>query len=160
MNKSQLQILADELADESYAEYGQDYPSIAAALNERPETANPTPQGQTPKRLTLSAFFRAAATADPAGAITATATFRPLMEMTNRAVIENDRTAMQDYLSIFSSQLNPTGDAALAALLAETEPDPAWSATVLGDSRATTLGLPVVHDMDVQLALHPELWNV
>jgi len=147
MNNEQLVVLAEELAKPAYAAYGQDYPAIAATLNGRPSVSNPTPQGTTPKQLTLSEFFRAAASVDPAGAMTAIGTFAPLMSI------------MQDYLAIFSSILNDGADAALLALFAQTEPDPSWQATIPGDSIATALGLPTVSEMDVQLCVHPELWS-
>jgi len=159
MNNEQLVVLAEELAKPAYAAYGQDYPAIAATLNGRPSVSNPTPQGTTPKQLTLSEFFRAAASVDPAGAMTAIGTFAPLMSMVQAAISNNDRTSMQDYLAIFSSILNDGADAALLALFAQTEPDPSWQATIPGDSIATALGLPTVSEMDVQLCVHPELWS-
>jgi hypothetical protein len=44
--------------------------------------------------------------------------------------------------------------AALTALMQATEPDPAWTATIPGDSIAMTLGLGVVRAADVQEALN------
>lgn len=44
--------------------------------------------------------------------------------------------------------------AALSARLAQTIPDPSWTETVAGDSRATSLNLPTITSVDVQSALN------
>lgn len=159
MNKQRLTILAAELAKSDYADYGQDYPAIAAALNERPSIANPTPQGTIPKPLNLHVILGAIATTDAAAVPGLVQAHGPILDRIDRALADNNREATSDYFFIISSGLNDAAKTAVQTLLAQTEPDPSWQSTVAGDSVATTLGLPVVSEMDVQLCLHPELWS-
>jgi hypothetical protein len=71
-----------------------------------------------------------------------------------KAAEAGDRVALQMYVGIAASDLSQQSLAALAALMQATEPDPAWTATIPGDSIAMTLGLGVVRAADVQEALN------
>lgn len=143
MNQQQLDTLRDELQQPDYAAFvaAQDYPAIAAMLNERPQVENPESQQQTPKRLTLTQVFGAAVAIDPAGVLNAVEKFGPLLSMAEAAVNLNDRPAMLVHMQIFGSQMSQEAQQALGALLSETEPDPNWQETVSGQSRAEALGL-------------------
>lgn len=131
----------------------QDYQGIANKLNEHPLTDNPEPQQQTPKRLTLSVIFATIATATPADVAKLKDIPGWIVDRTEAALAANDRTTLNNYLAIVSSQLAASSKAALVALLAETEADPAWQAQAAGQSRAEVLGLGVVMGADVQRVL-------
>lgn len=161
MDKAQLAILATELEQPAYAELvkAQDYPALAAMLNAQPSVDNPVKQSAVPMRLTLHMILVAIAQVDMTAISAMVQAYGPILDRIDNALQANDRTATQDYFLIVSSGLNDSAKGAVAALLAQTEPDPNWQATVAGDSLATELGIAGVADMDVQLALHPELWS-
>ncbi len=154
MTPTQLEILRSEIKDDpaklGYAELGDDYPAIAALLNQRDEIENPTPQGQTPKRLSVLAdMFTAILPAEAFGLLSVPG----LLDRIERAVEQNNRPAMTALFTIISFQLTQGSRNAITSKLAETEPDPAWSPTVTQPSRAEALGLPVVSEHDVQAVL-------
>ena len=160
MNKEQLTILATELAKSDYTTYGQDYPAIAAALNERPQVANPTPQGTVPHRWTLHQILATVVPLQPTAVADVVAVYGwPIINDIRAAFENDDRVGIADYFMIVSSAFNSAAKAAAIAMLAQTELDPTWQATIADDSIATSLGLPTATEMDVQLCLHPELWS-
>ena len=160
LNRQQLTILATELAKSDYITYGQDYPAIAATLNARPQVANPTPQGTVPHRWTLHQILATVVPLHPTAVADVVAVYGwPIINDIRAAFQNDDRTGIADYFMIVSSAFNDAAKAAMLAMLSQTELDPTWQATITDDSIATTLGLPTVNEMDVQLCLHPELWS-
>ena len=137
-------------SNEAMQTLGDNYPAIASLFNERPQVSNPTPQGTVPKRLGIRDLF-AAITPTEARALYMIPGYRDDVQ---RAAEAGDRTALQMYVAIAGPDLSQQSLAALAALLQETEADPAWQATVAGDSIAMTLGLGAVPAEDVQEALN------
>lgn len=152
---NRIDTIRDEIindpTDIGYAALGQDYPAIAAAMNARPMVDNPqTEAAQVPKRLTMTDIFTAI-TPTEARALYGIPGFRNDVE---RAVEAGDRAAMQMYIAIAGDDLSANSIAALASLLTETENDPAWSAQIPGQSRATALGVAPVRATDVQEAMN------
>jgi hypothetical protein len=129
---------------------GDNYPAVAALFNERPQVANPAPQQQVAKRLGIRDLFGAITPAE-ARALYMIPGYRDDVQ---EAAEAGDRVALQMYVGIAASDLSQQSLAALAALMQATEPDPAWTATIPGDSIAMTLGLGVVRAADVQEALN------
>ncbi len=150
------ETLKTEINQPTYADIreSQNYPAIAAQLNARISISNPSPQQQTPKRLTLAGIFAVIATAAPADVAKLAAIPGWIVERVETALAANDRATMQNYLAIVSTGLSSASKAALQQLLAETEADPSWQATVAGQSRAEELGLGVVTASDVQRVLN------
>lgn len=146
------EILKTEIMGSDYDSLreAQDYQGIANALNQTPLVDNPTPQGDIPKPLTLSYVFSKLAPVDipKLGLIAGW-----IVDRVEKAMESNDRTSLTDYLAIVGSQLSQTSKDALAAALAETIPDPSWSALIGGESRAQVLGLGAVTASDVQRVL-------
>ena len=151
MNEQQLAILANELEGNAYD--GLTYEQAAAALNDRPSIPNPVEQGNVPRRVTLKDVFAVIEQADVV-AIKAAPTWS--VQMVIDALLVRDMTALQNQIQLFMAwgYLSQTSAGAIATLLAETVPDPNWSATISGDSRALVLDVPVVKPVDVQAALH------
>ena len=137
-------------SNEAMQTLGDNYPAIAALFNVRPQIPNPVEQQQVPKRLGNRDLF-AAIPPTEARALYMIPGYRDDVQ---RAAEAGDRTALQMYVAIAGTDLSQQSLAALAALLQETEADPAWQATVAGDSIAMTLGLGAVTAADVQEALN------
>ena len=129
---------------------GDNYPAVAALFNERPQVANPAPQQQVAKRLGIRDLFGAITPAE-ARALYMIPGYRDDVQ---KAAEAGDRVALQMYVGIAASDLSQQSLAALAALMQATEPDPAWTATIPGDSIAMTLGIAPVTAADVQEALN------
>lgn len=129
---------------------GDNYPAIAALFNARPPVANPAPQQQVPKRLGIRDLFGAITPAE-ARALYMIPGFRDDVQ---EAAEAGDRAALQMYVAIAAPDLSQQSIAALTALMQATEADPAWTATVPGDSVAMTLGVAPVSAADVQEALN------
>lgn len=129
---------------------GDNYPAIAALFNARPQVANPAPQQQVPKRLGIRDLF-GAITPVEARALYMIPGFRDDVQ---EAAESGDRVALQMYVAIAAPDLSQQSIAALTALMQATEADPAWTATVPGDSVAMTLGVAPVTAADVQEALN------
>lgn len=129
---------------------GDNYPAIAALFNQRPQVANPVAQQQVPKRLGIRDLF-AAITPSEARALYMIPGFRGDVQVAAEA---GDRAALQMYVAIAAPDLSQQSLAALAALMVATEADPAWQATIAGDSIAMTLGVAPVTAADVQEALN------
>lgn len=126
------------------------YPAIAALFNERQQVPNPAQQQQVPKRLGIRDLF-AAITPAEARALYMIPGFRDDVQ---KAAEAGDRVALQMYVAIAAPDLSQQSLTALAALMQATEADPAWQATVPGDSVAMTLGVAPVTAADVQEALN------
>lgn len=156
MNAAQLATLRAELAEDpaglGYGALGQDYEAVAAALNTRPQVPNPEKQGVVPRGLSLLEVFAAVRPGEALAIYE-----RPALLADVKAAIEgDDRSAMAALLGLVAaSGLVSAGSlAAVQALLATTMPDPSWTVTVPGSSRAALLGLPAVLAADVQLVLN------
>jgi hypothetical protein len=129
---------------------GDNYPAVAALFNERPQVENPNQQQQVAKRLGIRDLF-GAITPTEARALYMIPGFRDDVQ---EAAEAGDRVALQMYVAIAAFDLSQQSLAALTALMLATEPDPAWGATVAGDSIAMTLGIAPVTAADVQEALN------
>ena len=161
MTPEQLQTLATEIALPAYA--GLSYAAIAAALNARSfeAQANPEPQGDVPNLPTLEEIMDTVAAVDLAGLKSflesvPSASLR-LPDDVDRALAGN-MTGVIVQRQVAALYLSVEALAALDALLARTQPDPAWQATisVAQPSRAEALGLPRVTAEAVQAADHLE----
>lgn len=150
------ELLTDP-ADLGYAALveAQDYPALAALVNERTLTSlpNPAPQTQTPRRLTLNDLL-AEVTAAEALAVMS---LPNLPERIERAAALNDRTTLATLLGLLAGAgaISPASGQNVSLLLAQTEPDPTWTASIeqTSPSRADVLGLGRVTEHDVQAAL-------
>lgn len=149
------EVLKTEIMGSDYdtLREAQDYQGIANALNLAPSIDNPTPQPDIPKRLTLSGIFAVISQAAPTDVAKLGEIAGWIVDRTEKAIEANDRLQMTNYLAICSGKLSIASKAALQSLLAETEPDPNWSATITGQSRAQVLGLGWVGASDVQRVL-------
>lgn len=128
---------------------GQDYPAIAAALNARPQVENPAERQRTPKAFTINDVFQAITPVEALD-LYKIPNFRQDVE---RALVQNDRVGIQNYMLIASGLLSAESQLALGALLVAEEDDPTWQATVAGDSLAMERGWGRVTEHDVQAAL-------
>lgn len=128
---------------------GQDYPAIAAALNARPMVENKNERKKTQKIFTINDVFQAIAPGE-ALELYKIPGFRQDVE---RALAQNDRIGLQNYMMIASSLLSVESQLALGALLSAEEDDPNWQPFVVGDSLAMAQGWGRVVEHDVQAAL-------
>lgn len=128
---------------------GQDYPAIAAALNARPQVDNPVGRQKTPRGFTINDVFQAITPVEALDLYKIPG-FRQDVE---RALAQNDRVGLQNYMMIASSLLSVESQVSLGALLSAEEDDPSWQATVTGDSIAMAQGWGRVTEHDVQAAL-------
>ena len=129
---------------------GDNYPAVAALFNARPQVANPVQQQQVAKRLGIRDLFGAITPAE-ARALYMIPGFRDDVQAAAEA---GDRLALQMYVAIAAPDLSQQSLTALTALMVATEADPAWTATIPGDSIAMTLGIAPVTAADVQKALN------
>lgn len=147
------EILKSEIMGSDYDSLreAQNYPGIAAKLNERPLLDNPVPQGNIPKPLTLSYIFSKVAAVD-----IPKLNLIPgwIVDRVEQAMNSNDRVSLANYLATVEGQLSQTSQAALSSALSETVPDPNWNHKISGQSRAQVLGIDPVMDSDVQMVLN------
>ncbi len=150
------EVLKTEIMGSDYdtLREAQDYQGIANALNLAPSIDNQMPQPDIPKRLTLSGIFAVVAQAAPTDVVKLGDIAGWIVDRTEEAIKANDRLQMTNYLAICSGKLSVASKTALQSLLAETEPDPNWSATIAGQSRAQVLGLGTVSAVDIQKVLN------
>lgn len=130
----------------------QDYAGLAAEMNTATAVQNPEAQQDKPKRHALLELFGAV---QPSEAL-AIYNVPDLKADLSRAADSNDTAAIAAYFQLIvgAGLLSVESQAAVAALLAETEPDPIWTATIAGPSLAAAAGLPVVRPADVQAVDH------
>lgn len=152
---NRIEAIRSELQNDpggmGYAALGQNYPAIADAMNQRLMVANPVTEApQVAKRLGIRDLF-AAITPTEARALYMIPGFRDDVQ---KAAEAGDRVALQMYVAIGAPNLSANSIAALTALMTATEADPAWSAQIPGDSRATVLGVAPVRATDVQEAMN------
>ncbi len=143
--------IENDPASLGYAPYvlQQNYPAIAALLNAVPQIPNPVPQGTIPKRFKLYDLLDKVTQAEALEVIK----LPGLLTYLDSALGANDRTTTNKLLGYIASMFSAATKTAVATLLAQTEADPDWKATIAGTSRAASIGLSVVRDMDVQRVL-------
>lgn len=135
---------------------GQDYPAIAAWLNECSLIPNPSPQGQVPKPYTMAELF--ALITDPAD-LAIVSQVADLLKAGQAIVqvtgIEFGSTPESVLATLQGQGLSQTASDAIAARMAETIPDPGWAENVPGEARRVALGIePIVTPEQVQEALN------
>lgn len=136
---------------------GSNYPAISAWLAYTPQVPNPQSQTQTPRRIAMLDVFTAVAGAAPADLAKAGTIPSWMIDRAEGAMASNDRTALGNWLVTIgaTAALSQAATVALAALLAQTEPDPTWQATVPGTPRWQAAGLASAPTAaDVQQALN------
>ena len=136
---------------------GNNYPAISTWLAVAPMIDNPDPQQQTPRRITMLDVFNAIYAAAPADLAKAGSIPSWMIDRAESAMAANDRQSMANWLVSIGAVagLSEASTAALTALLAATEPDPAWAAQVPGTPRWQALGLAAAPSAaDVQAALN------
>ena len=141
-----------ELITEHCADLRHDYPAIADRLNARTTVENPNLQGDVLKPVTLLGLM-AAITPQEALSLIERAGF---VDLTRSAVENGDREGLTALLGMLAvnSLISAPSQAAIAALLSATEPDPQWTATLPGPSLATAAGLGRVTASQVQGAMN------
>ena len=147
-----------QVIDSTAALKGLTYPEVAAYLAEQPLVANPVKVAPlVPKRITMLDVFQAVAAANPADLAKAKDIPGWLIDRAEQMMAANDRDGMANYLTTIAAtaQLSAASQQALAALLAATVADPAWSAQIPGPARWQALGLAAAPTAaDVQAAAH------
>jgi hypothetical protein len=140
-----------ELIGEHCSDLGHDYPAIADRLNARTTIDNPAKQGNVPKRLGILTIFGAIIPAEARSLYMIPDFKRDVTE----AAESGNIPALQALLQIGAELLSAESQAAVGALLAETEPDPSWTPTIPGPSIAQSAGLGTVTPAMVQGVLNP-----
>ena len=135
--------------DEELTALGQDYPAIAAKINEEQEIPNPAPRGKTPKRFSIGDVFGVITPAE-AKSLYMIPGFRDDVQ---RALMENNRAELQNLLMIAAADLSSESLANLSALLAQEEDDPNWPEMIPTESDAHYMGWGRITEHDVQAAL-------
>ena len=133
MTSEQRTAIAAEIATERYT--GKPLAEIAALLCEEPQIPNPTPRGQIVRAIPLDAALAAMSDASLTKLINT-----PLMSDFIDACKTGDMASAKRLitLGVRTGQIQPSEAAALAALDGLV-PDPAWPATVAGQSRLEQL---------------------
>jgi hypothetical protein len=140
-----------ELIAEHCGDLGHNYPAIAERLNARTTIANPQEQGEVLVPLSLTGLFTAV---EPAEAFTLIG-LPGFIDLLRDAVNNNDRDGLGVLLLVASAILSPESQAGVMAKMAETEPDPTWTATIPGPSIAQSAGLGTITPAMVQGVLNP-----
>ena len=144
-------ITAQAAADEGFAALvaAQNYPAIADALNAPASTPNPVTEAPQVAQLpTLKEIYAAIPVAEAAAIYS-----KPGLSADIRNAIDSgDAEYMAMMLAIVAEmQLisAPTAQA-IAALMARTQADPSWTATIAGPSLASAAGLGTITAAAVQ----------
>lgn len=150
-----LEILKQELAKPEYASLvnveQQNYPAIAALLNNKPLIPNPIPQQQVPKQVTIE---------DVVGLVTSQERFVIAETKTYDRILDAARQNRFDWMlgnlqTLLSGGVISQGSYdAIVAKFQETELDPNYQPQILGQSKAEELGIYPVSEIDVQGALN------
>lgn len=148
-----IDILAQELEKTEYADLvaAQNYPAIAARLNQKPLIDNPTPQGKIPKPINILDLFRCV-TPQEGLEIYKIPNLKPDID---HAIAGNLRDNLTALLAIASEVISVESATKIQALLNEEISDPNHQSQILGQSRAEELDIYPVADEDVQAALNP-----
>jgi hypothetical protein len=142
-----------ELIAAHASDLGDDYPAIAARLNAPTTIDNPvTEPPQVPHPPTLKEIYAVIPVAEAAAIYNKAG----LSADIRNAIDSGDGEYLQMMLAIvlelgIISQQTAT---ALALLLARTQPDPTWSATIAGPSLAAAAGLGTVSAAQIQQAMN------
>lgn len=131
----------------------QDYPGIAAWLNAPTSIPNPqTEPAQAPHPPTLKEIYAQIPVSEAAAIYN-----KPGLSADIRNAIDSgdpEYLAMMLAIVLELGIISQATAAALAALLARTQPDPAWTPTIAGPSLAAAAGLGAVTATGVQGALN------
>lgn len=131
----------------------QDYPGIAAWLNAPTTVANPVAEApQVPHPPTLDDVLAVVPSAERV-AIRALAGF---VDDVRRAIDTQNLLYMQTLIedALTANAISAQTATALALLLARTQPDPTWTATIAGPSLAQAAGVGTVTAAQVQAVLN------
>ncbi|MFN6560013.1 MAG: hypothetical protein RMY28_009415 [Nostoc sp. ChiSLP01] len=149
---TKITILRTELELPEYGQLvaAQNYSAIANLLNNKPLIANPVPQEEIPKQLTLVNLFQAITPQE------AVETFKipGLLDRVESVVNANDRVNISILFEIVKTYISQDSKDNLTNLLSLTEPDPNWQSQVVGLSRAEQLGIYPITNSEVQEALN------
>lgn len=142
-----------ELITAHAADLGDDYPAIAERLNAPTSAPNPVTEAPTvPHPPTLKEIYAAIPLAEAAAIYN-----KPGLSTDIRNAIDGGDLEYMGMMMAIVAQLGiisaPT-IAALSALMARTQADPAWTATIAGPSLAQGNGLGTITPADVQAALN------
>jgi hypothetical protein len=131
---------------------GWDYAAIAALLNAPTSVANPVTAAPTvPYPPTLKEIYSQLPVSEAAAIYN-----KPGLAGDIRNAIDSGDVAYLGMMLAIVSELDLISDATvgkLAALLARTQPDPAWTAQIAGPSLAAAAGLGTVTPTQVQAVL-------
>ncbi len=133
----------------------QRYPDIEKEGNAPTTIANPVKVApQVPLRIGWLEVFQAIATAAPADMAKAGLIPSWMIDRAEQMMVANDRLGMANWLTSIGAVAGLSNEAksALTALLAQTEADPTWSATIAGPSIFEAAGLGYVTAAMVQAA--------
>ena len=163
MNRTQLEVLRNEITQSSYD--NMIYEEIAAALNQRTSMTepNPDPQQQIARRVTMQDVLATVREIDPSGcrSLLESQGGGAFIQVAGQALQSNDVSAISGYLAIASDYVLPEAVLQVSNLMTNppTIPDPDWQAeiTTYAPSRAEDLGLSHITERDVQAALHMEV---
>lgn len=130
----------------------KDYSNIAAILNTPQTINNPvTSAPNIPKPVALTDIYSAITLADAAaifGKVNDT-----FLQLLQEYLTANDRTHTANMLAIASQIISSQSVNNIEALLAETIPDPTWTATIQ-QSLAVQSGYGIISSLDVQNAFN------
>lgn len=135
------------------ADLDDDYPAIAARLNAPTVIANPVAEApQVAHPPTLDDVLAVVPSAERV-AIRALAGF---VDDVRRAIDTQNLLYMQTLIedALTASAISQQTATALALLLARTQPDPAWTATIAAPSLAAAAGLGTITAAQVQAVLN------
>lgn len=131
------------------------YEEISAYLNERPLIANPEPQADIPKAMTISDIF-ALITPQDIEVVKGVATLLEAGAAISQSTGIPFESTPERMLGMLVAQgLSTTAQTAITAKIAETEPDPTYQAQIPGPARYELLEIPgPISAVDVQGALN------
>lgn len=135
------------------ADLGDNYEAIAAALNAPTSIDNPVTEAPTvPHPPTLKEIYAVIPVAEAAAIYNKAG----LSADIRNAIDGGDPEYLQMMLALVLEMqiISPQTATALALLLARTQPDPAWTATIAGPSLAAAAGLGTVTSAAVQAAMN------
>ena len=142
-----------ELIAQHASDLGDDYPAIAALLNAPTTIANPQTEPATVLHPpTLKEIYAQIPVAEAAAIYS-----KPGLATDIRNAIDSgdpEYLAMMLAIVVELGIISAPTIAALSALLARTQPDPAWTATIAGPSLAAEAGLGTVTAAQVQGAMN------
>lgn len=138
---------------DALAQFGDNYEAIAALLNAQPQIANPVTEAPTiAYPPSLKEIYAVIPLAEAAAIYN-----KPGLSADIRNAIDSGDLEYMAMMMAIVAQLGiisaPT-IAALSSLMARTQPDPAWTATIAGPSIAAAAGLERVTAAAVQGAMN------